>query len=229
MRLTLEKENKNETGEIKVDLRSKIFFIALAILVLVSLGITYWRYIVKADYIIQAQVDCDPETDACFIWECDPESLEEWERCTGIPDEDIWYYKIVRRNAKNMSNCDPQDEECDAFACQPGESECEEIFCAPEDESTGELCSDPEQYLLENPPEAYEAEEEINDVIEKDASLESAEAAENENSEDRTRLMENLFDESNNYEKSEENPENQELKDENPLPELPSNEADIIM
>jgi len=149
----------NQSPEIKLDKKSKILFAVIGLLVVGSIAVTFWRYMVKRDYIIESQTDCDPETENCFIWECDPDSLEEGEQCIGVPEEDIWYYKLVRRNAKNIPLCDPNDENCDALTCPEGEEECEEVLCAPENVGDGEMCSDPKQYLLENPPEEEECEE----------------------------------------------------------------------
>lgn len=128
----------------------------IGLLIAASVAVTYWRYMVKRDYIVQAQTDCDPETEKCFIWKCNPASDVEGEACTGDPEADIWYYKIVRRNAKNIPLCDPNDEECTALVCTEGEAGCSEDLCTPENMPEGETCNDPQQYLLENPPEDEE-------------------------------------------------------------------------
>ena len=150
----VENQNTTDASEIKLDRKSKILFIALAILIIGSVAATYWRYMVKRDYIIESQIDCDPETENCFVWECDPMSLEEGEACTGVPDNDIWYYKIFSRNAMNVPDCpaspaggDPADENCPAYVCAEGEADCGEELCAPENVPDGEQCNDPEQYL----------------------------------------------------------------------------------
>jgi len=151
MEIEAEKEQSHEV--IGLDRKSKILFIFLGVLIAGSIMATYWRYTVRRDYIIQAKIDCDPEKENCFIWKCDPLSLEEGKKCTGIPDNDIWYYKIFRRNAKNIPNCDPDDENCTAYICGEGEADCSEELCTPENVPEGESCNDPKQYLLENPPE----------------------------------------------------------------------------
>lgn len=117
----------------------------------------------KKDYVIENQIDCDPYADACFIWECDPESTVEGEACTGDPEADIWYYQIARRSAANIPLCDPEtDETCDPWTCAEGEKDCEAILC---DETTkvdqGVECSDHVQYAIDNPieEEAVECEE----------------------------------------------------------------------
>ena len=144
---------KEQSSEVKLDRKSKILFLILGIFIVGTVAVTYWRYMVKRDYIIQAQIDCDPTTENCFIWKCDPMSLEEGEKCTGVPDNDIWYYKILNRNAKNIPNCDPKEEGCTAYQCEPDEPECAITNCDPANLKKDEECSTPEQYLLENPPE----------------------------------------------------------------------------
>lgn len=81
------------------------------------------------DYLVQAEVDCDPSLESCFVWECDTEEDE----CTGNPDEDTWYYKIAYRNAKNIPACNTEDETCEPFVCpEEGEAECSEVLCTSE-------------------------------------------------------------------------------------------------
>lgn len=160
----METETKREqSSEIKIDRKSKILFVILGILIAGSVAATYWRYIMKRDYIIQAQIDCDPEKENCFVWRCDPLSLEEGEKCTGNPEEDIWYYKIFYRNAKNIPDCPaspagryPKDENCAAYQCELDELDCKTTNCDPASVGEDEECSLPEQYLLENPPEEAE-------------------------------------------------------------------------
>ncbi|OGI32457.1 MAG: hypothetical protein A2271_00775 [Candidatus Moranbacteria bacterium RIFOXYA12_FULL_35_19] len=156
-----------------MDKKSKIFFIVFFLLLAGSVAMTYWRIVIRKDYIIESQADCDPETEACFVWECDPESIVEGEACTGDPESDIWYYKIRQRNAGKIPLCDPQtDETCDPMTCEENEKECGEILCDEETKIEQEVeCNDPEQYLLENPIE--EEEEETGE--EADASNEEGE------------------------------------------------------
>ncbi|TAK96862.1 hypothetical protein EPO05_00740 [Patescibacteria group bacterium] len=145
-----------------MDAKSKILLLVFVILIIGSVGFTYWRIMVQRDYAISAQTDCDPYVDKCFIWECDPNSTVEGEACTGDPEADIWYYQVVNRKAANIPSCDPnKDEECQALVCPEGEVGCETIFC---DETTkedqGVECSDPVQYAEENPIEEEECDPE---------------------------------------------------------------------
>jgi len=150
------KENQNSA----IDKKSKILFIIIGLLIVGSVAVTFWRYMIRRDYIVQAQTDCDPTTENCFIWECDPASTVEGEACTGDPESDIWYYKIIHRNAKNIPNCDPNDENCTALVCDPGEKDCSEELCTDENVPEGESCSDPVQYNIDNPPEEDSSDEE---------------------------------------------------------------------
>lgn len=148
-------ENKKENinADVKLDGKSKILFAVLTLFIIGSAIFTFYKYIVKRDYIIQAATDCDPESEACFVWECDPESMVEGEACTGVPDNDIWYYKLIERKAYNIPDCDPDDEDCDALVCEENEKDCQEILCDMENVPEGETCNNPEQYLIDNPPE----------------------------------------------------------------------------
>jgi len=140
-----------------MDKKSKILIWIVVILIIGSVGATYWRIFVKQDYVISNEVDCDPYEEACFIWECVPGSLEEWEQCTGDPEMDVWYYKLVERKAANIPLCDPEeDEDCAPFVCEEDEEDCTEYLC--EEGNADEIeCTDPVQFAIDNP---YEEEEE---------------------------------------------------------------------
>ncbi len=141
-----------------MDTKSKILLAVLSLLIVGSVGTAYYRYMVVRDYAVEMQTDCDPMSETCFIYVCDPEV----EECSGNPEEDTWYYKMFRRNAANIPICDPSEEGCEAYVCAEGERDCEEILC---DETTlaefdaGDACSDPEVYSLEHPEDSEEMEE----------------------------------------------------------------------
>ncbi len=135
-----------------MDKKSKILFIVLGIMIAGSIALTYWRIMVKKDYIIEGQADCDPYISRCFVWECDPASNEEGEKCTGNPDEDVWHYQVVRRKAFNIPLCDPErDESCNPWDCAEGEMDCSVDFCAEDRLETqyAAYCSDPVKYSEE--------------------------------------------------------------------------------
>lgn len=137
-----------------MDKKSKILIWVFVILIAASVGVTYWRIMLKRDYVISSQVDCDPTTEKCFIWKCDPTSDVEGEKCTNDPEKDIWYYKLAQRNASKIPLCDPdKDENCLPFVCEEGEKDCSETLCdATTKVDQGVECSDPVQYNIDNPP-----------------------------------------------------------------------------
>lgn len=165
-----------------MDRKSKIFFIVLGLLIAVSVGVTYWRIMVKKDYIVEGQADCDPTVDKCFVWKCDPKSDVEGEKCTGDPESDIWYFQVARRNAAKIPLCDPdKDENCAPWTCGENEKDCSVAFCT-EDQLEAQYaaeCSDPVQYNIDNPPEAETACEEGDEACASaEGSAEEAEPAE---------------------------------------------------
>ena len=105
-----------------MDKKSKILFLVFFLVLAGSIFLTYYRYMVVKDYIIETQVSCDPMVESCFIYVCDPENGEE---CTGDLEQDTSYYKLLHRNAKNIPLCDPAAGE--GIACSnPGDFEIED-------------------------------------------------------------------------------------------------------
>jgi hypothetical protein len=171
-------EKPTENQNITLDKKSKILFVIIGLLIVGSVAVTFWRYMLKRDYIVQAQTECDPETENCFVWECDPASIVEGEACTGDEESDIWYYKIIHRNAKNIPLCDPNDEECTALVCDPGEEECSEELCSENNVPEGETCNNPVQYNIDNPPEEEECAEDDEECLAEEESVECEEGDE---------------------------------------------------
>jgi len=152
----MKNELVNQTPpEEKKDKSGKIFFLVFGLILAGSIFATFYRTMIWKNYTIEAQTDCDPYTQKCFVWECDPASDVEGEMCTGNADEDVWYYKLSKRNASKIPLCDPAtDETCTPMICEPGEKDCEEVFCNEENKVEQEAeCNDPEKYTLENPIE----------------------------------------------------------------------------
>lgn len=135
--------------------KSKILFSVLGILIVGSVAVTYYKYMILRDYVIESQIDCDPYQKACFVWQCDPTSSVDGEACVNDPEVDTWYYELAQRNASKVPLCDPdKDENCDPWTCGLDEPECVQTFC---DETTkleqGVECSDPVKYTAEHPVE----------------------------------------------------------------------------
>jgi len=139
-----------------MDKKSKILIWFFVVLIIGAVGVTYWRIMIKRDYIIQSQVDCDPYTEECFVHVCDPTAGEE---CTGKPEEDTSYYKIIRKNASRIPMCDPNKDENCVIQCEANEPECEYELCSADNVPEGETCNNPEEYTQNNPPADEPADE----------------------------------------------------------------------
>ncbi|HBO16807.1 MAG: hypothetical protein UR69_C0001G0228 [Candidatus Moranbacteria bacterium GW2011_GWE2_35_2-] len=180
-----------------MDKKSKILIAVFIALIFISIGATFWRIVIKKDYIIESQVDCDPYSENCFVWECDPESFEEGEACTGNMEEDVWYFKVVRRNASDIPFCDPDaDEECEPFLCSEGEKDCGEEFCTEEnmENYSATSCNDPAIFSAQNPIE------ETDKCLEEDDCAEDAEALEEAGEEEEIDILENQEEDLNSEE-----------------------------
>lgn len=152
----------------------KIFFLVMGVLILGSVAVSYYRYMVKQDYIIQAQADCDPYMEACFVHVCDPNPDVDGDSCTGDLVEDTAYYKLIYRNAKNIPLCDPSAEGCDALICPKGETDCSYTLCDPATVIGGDVCNDPVVYtqnnlIIEDAVEVDDEEASVNDNLEEEA------------------------------------------------------------
>ena len=110
-----------------MDKKSKILVAAFALLIVLSIGYTFYKIIIKRDYLVSMETDCNPETEQCFIYECDPEV--DGESCPEDLEERISYYKIIKKNAGKVPDCDPEAGDCDPVKCEEGEPDCEETLC----------------------------------------------------------------------------------------------------
>lgn len=107
---------------------SQIAIIGFILLLVVSTAASYYRFVVLHDYVSTVDADCDPESEACFVWMCDAE-IEE---CTGDPEEDVWYYKIVKLHSTDILTCENDDENCELLECMEENGDCQNISCTQE-------------------------------------------------------------------------------------------------
>ena len=143
---------------------------------------TFLKYFYLKDFYIETQTECDPESEACFVYTCDPEEDED---CPEDESERSEYYKKIRKKAYAILSCDSNSEECPALTCDPCE-DCQETLCNESNVLEGEECNDPVKYLEENPPEeeCEEGDEECvadeEECEEGDEECESAKSVEDE-------------------------------------------------
>ncbi len=136
--------------------KSLIFSSLFLVFVVTVVLATYFRMFVFKNYEILQEVDCDPSGESCFVWECDP----EFEECSGDPAENVFYYKIIRRNAFSFNGCF-HEEVCRDRNCLDSGNRCEVIFCDQNQLEEGDRCESPETF--EGWPE--EAEDSENEII----------------------------------------------------------------
>ena len=120
-----------------MDKKSKILMWVFVVALIISVGATYYRYVVKRDYIIFAHVECDPKVESCFYIPCEEGDIE----CVPA---DIEYYKKINKKAFNIKLCDSENPDCKPLVCQPNEADCEIISCSADNVEEGEECSTPE-------------------------------------------------------------------------------------
>jgi hypothetical protein len=111
----------------------KFYYIALILAVLVVTALVVNRIFIKHDYLISYEIPCDPETEDCFVYTCDPEVDTECD-----PTEGDSYYKIVEKKAYNAIMCSEEDYEC--LSCAESEENCTVTFCDASDENN--TCSE---------------------------------------------------------------------------------------
>lgn len=116
-----------------LDKRLSILIIFFFSILTISCVLIYYRVFIAQDYLISAQVPCDPNTESCFVYVCDPQV----EECGDFSEEE--YYKIIYKEAKNIAPCDIGATEClNKLACSTNEQGCLYEVC--DTNNTENLC-----------------------------------------------------------------------------------------
>ncbi len=111
---------------------NKIFYTILALLILGSVGVTFYKIVIQKNYQIVAEASCDPETEKCFSY-IDEESGE------------VSYYKLISKNAADIYACEQTEEKLgcnEELSCLENEENCSYTYCDPENLEEGEMCSE---------------------------------------------------------------------------------------
>jgi len=137
----MKEENFGEHFMLDGYLGNKIFYIILALLIVGSVGVTFYKIVILKNYQIVAEVSCDPSVEQCFVYECDP-TIEE---CSANPEENISYYKSISKKAATIYACEQTEKKLgcnEELSCTEGEADCAYIFCNPDQLLEGEICSE---------------------------------------------------------------------------------------
>jgi len=112
--------------------RTKILALILILFFTVSVSAKYYKFSIAKDFYISSELECDPETEACFIWDCDIAD----EDCDQSPYKYIWKY------GADVPSCDPRTEDCEDLICTDEEEECEIIYCSEDTLGEEEYCTE---------------------------------------------------------------------------------------
>lgn len=127
------------------------FFLTVALAIWVS----YDRYVIQENYLVQTRVECDPTLNRCFAGVCDPDIGE---MCEAAETEgESFYYAIALRNARSLRECKLNTPGCASRPCQENEAAaCEMHFCTDTDVEAGVECTSPETFVADQGDETSE-------------------------------------------------------------------------
>jgi hypothetical protein len=144
---------------------NKIFYTILILLILGSVGFTFWRIVIQKDYQIIAEVSCDPATESCFHYEPEACEMDDYD-CLSAPIEEAYDYKMISKKAANIYACEQTEEKLDCteeLSCLEGEENCEYTYCDTAELGEGEACAESvpeeENQITEEIPEVETPEE----------------------------------------------------------------------
>lgn len=132
-----------------------LFFSIAAGAIVLSVSVTYIRYVALKDYYVLLRTSCDPAVESCFLYECDP-AAEDAE-CSENPADDAYYYKLIKKKAYAIPKCVNDLEGCPEVTCTQGEKKCTETLCDTSLEESGGTCYGPGLIIpetTENPDES---------------------------------------------------------------------------
>lgn len=106
------------------------FFFILVILVIIAGFFSYYRFMVKNDYVVGYEGVCDSATEKCFIG-CNDDA------CT-----DKYYYTKMQKYAPDLyTECGKDITDCEAASiCLPDDRKCSVTYCNSEIDGS-DVCS----------------------------------------------------------------------------------------
>lgn len=122
---------------------NRIFYVILALLILGSIGATFYKIVWQKNYQIVAETSCDPQTEqGCYVWTCDP---ADDETCPADEAERVSYYKMVSKTASEIALCEASEEKLgcgEELSCTDGEENCSYLYCDPDSLAEWETCAE---------------------------------------------------------------------------------------
>lgn len=124
---------------LKEHIKNHFFFYSLAVAVLLAITASYSRFIIKNDYIVFYEGECDPYQQSCFIGCADDDCLEEY------------FYSKIEKNAHDIyAQCGNSILGCPAAnTCLPSDTTCSIKYCdeTKDKESCKKIVTIPENIL----------------------------------------------------------------------------------
>lgn len=115
---------------IHIHFRENIFFYILALFIIVISVVSYYRLIIKNDYLVGYEGVCDPAINKCFIG-CEDDT------CT----EEYYYSKVVKYAPDLFRECGKDITDCEtASVCLSNDRKCSVTYC---NEVDGDICKAP--------------------------------------------------------------------------------------
>lgn len=110
-----------------MDFRNHILSYSLVLLIVVIGILSYFRFIVNHDYIVEYEGICDPVLEKCFV---------RYEEDGG--SEEYYYFYIQKYAADLYAQCGKDITDCEeANICLSSDRECSITYC---DETDGSIC-----------------------------------------------------------------------------------------
>src|SRR5574343_131847 len=102
-----------------INFRNHIFPFVLIPLISIVVFISYNRFVINRDYIVEYEGTCDPYTQQCFIGCEDDECAEPY------------YYSDIRKYAPDLyAECGEDITACEiANVCLPNDQKCSITYC----------------------------------------------------------------------------------------------------
>ncbi len=98
-------------------IRTLILFVIVTSIV--SAGIALYTYYIEREYVVFANVSCDPGIHSCFVGDGEYTPL--------------WYAKIAKE-ANSIPTCDGWLDQCAELTCDAGDESCTIEYCTEGEE-----------------------------------------------------------------------------------------------
>jgi hypothetical protein len=117
-----------------MEVKQKKFFFYILIFFIILIGvISYYRFMIKYDYIVEYEGVCDPTMQNCFVG-CDDDA------CTEV----YFYSKAQKYAADLFAQCGNDVTDCEAAnTCFQEDRHCSITYCDPKNDDN--LCETPQK------------------------------------------------------------------------------------